>query len=118
MNKLLCLVICLTAASFAFGQPYTIQQYLNIKSAGSPTFSPDAKADRLSDKRDRHAQVWMIDLPGGQPRQLTNYDDNISFVRWLAGRERIDLRQGTRRRREHAVFLDEARRHGCPRADK
>ena len=25
----------------------------------------------------------MIDLAGGEPRQITDYEDNVSFVRWL-----------------------------------
>ncbi|MGI8810917.1 MAG: S9 family peptidase [Pyrinomonadaceae bacterium] len=73
------LALCFTA----FGQPSTIQQYLNIKSAGSPTFSPDAKHIVYLTNVTGTSQVWSIDLPNGQPKQLTNYDDNISFVRWL-----------------------------------
>ncbi len=29
------------------------------------------------------SQVWIIDLPNGTPKQITNYEDNIGFVRWL-----------------------------------
>ncbi|HMJ09198.1 MAG TPA: S9 family peptidase, partial [Pyrinomonadaceae bacterium] len=29
------------------------------------------------------SQVWSIDLPAGTPKPLTNYEDNVSFVRWL-----------------------------------
>ena len=36
-------VLLLISFTFASAQPYTIQQYLNIKSAGSPTLSPDGK---------------------------------------------------------------------------
>ena len=67
----------------AFGQPYSIQQYLNIKSANAPTFSPDGRQIAYLTNVTGTAQVWVVDLPGGKPKQLTNYDDNISFVRWL-----------------------------------
>ena len=68
---------------FVSAQPYTIQQYLNIKSAGSPTLSPDGKRMAYLTNVSGTSQVWMIDLPSGEPKQITNYDDNVGFVRWL-----------------------------------
>ncbi|MEP6705688.1 MAG: prolyl oligopeptidase family serine peptidase, partial [Acidobacteriota bacterium] len=64
-------------------QPYTIQQYLNIKSAGSPSFSPDGKRIAYLTNSSGTSQIWTIDLPASEPKQITNYDDNIGFVRWL-----------------------------------
>ena len=64
-------------------QNYSIQQYLNIKSAGSPTFSPDGGEMAYLTNVTGTSQVWTMRLPSGKPRQLTNYDDNISFIRWL-----------------------------------
>lgn len=75
------LIFALTLA--AFSQNYTIQQYLNIRSAASPTFSPDAKHLAYLTNVTGTNQVWVMDLPGGTPKQLTNYDDNVGFVRWL-----------------------------------
>src|SRR5512141_1909251 len=66
-----------------FSQTYTIQQYLNIRSASSPTFSPDAKHLAYLSNVSGTNQIWTIDLPNGAPRQLTRYEDGISFVRWL-----------------------------------
>jgi dipeptidyl aminopeptidase/acylaminoacyl peptidase len=72
-------VFCLPA----FGQEkYTIQQYLNIRSASSPSLSPDGKRLFYLTNVTGTSQVWMIDLPSGQPKQITNYDDNIGFVRF------------------------------------
>jgi dipeptidyl aminopeptidase/acylaminoacyl peptidase len=71
------------AAAQAAAQPYTIQQYLSIKSAGSPTLSPDGRQLAYLTNTTGTTQVWQIDLPGGKPRQLTNYEDNVGFVRWL-----------------------------------
>jgi dipeptidyl aminopeptidase/acylaminoacyl peptidase len=83
MKKSLCLAILLLAAAGASAQSYTIQQYLNIKSANSPTFSPDAKQIAYLTNVTGTQQIWLADLVGGKPRQLTNYDDNIGFVQWL-----------------------------------
>ena len=61
---------------------YTIQQYLNIKSASSPTLSSDGKRLFYLTNVTGTSQVWAIDLPNGQPKQITDYDDNISFVKF------------------------------------
>ena len=81
-------VLFLLAAAFFIvtsvgAQNYTIQQYLTIKSANSPTFSPDGTHLAYLTNVTGTAQVWAIDLPNGKPRQLTNYDDNVGFVQWL-----------------------------------
>jgi dipeptidyl aminopeptidase/acylaminoacyl peptidase len=75
-------VLCLFSVSL-FAQNYTIQQYLTIKSAGSPTFSPDAKRLAYLTNVTGTSQIWVIDLPNGKPRHLTNYEDSVSFARWL-----------------------------------
>lgn len=67
----------------AVAQTYTIQQYLNIKSAGSPSFSPDARQIIYLTNATGTSQIWLSDVAGGTPKQLTNYDDNIGFARWL-----------------------------------
>lgn len=76
-------VILFASSLFVSAQPYTIQQYLNIKSAGSPSLSPDGKRMAYLTNVSGTSQIWMIDLPTGAPKQITNYDDNIGFVRWL-----------------------------------
>ena len=67
-----------------FAQPYKVEQYLSIKSASAPTFSPDGKSVAYLTNTTGTVQVWAVDVADGTPRQLTNYDDNIGFVRWLA----------------------------------
>jgi dipeptidyl aminopeptidase/acylaminoacyl peptidase len=68
---------------FAAGaQTYTIQQYLNIRSCSSPTLSPDGKRLAYFTNVSGTSQIWLKDLPNGEPEQITNYNDNISFVRW------------------------------------
>lgn len=75
----LSLVLCNVAAA----QNYTIQQYLNIKSAGSPSFSPDGKQLIYLTNATGTSQIWLTDVSGRTPKQLTNYDDNVGFARWL-----------------------------------
>ncbi len=83
MRTLSLLAVLFISAGIVSSQPSTIQQYLNIKSAGSPSLSPDGKRMAYLTNATGTTQVWMIDFPNGTPKQLTNYEDNISFVRWL-----------------------------------
>lgn len=77
------IVASLYAAACAQG--YTLQQYLNIRSAYGPSFSPDGTRVAYLTNASGTWQAWITDLAGGKPRQLTNYDDNVSFVRWAGG---------------------------------
>ncbi len=61
---------------------YTIQQYLNIKSASSPTILSGGERLFYLTNVTGTSQIWAIDLPDGQPKQITNYDDNVSFVKF------------------------------------
>ena len=63
-------------------QAYSIQQYLNIKSATAPAFAPDSARIAYLTNISGTNQVWIVDISGGKPRQLTDYDDAVSFVRW------------------------------------
>ncbi len=83
MKNLFLLCILLTFVSAVFAQKnYTIQQYLNIRSATAPSLSPDGKRLAYLTNVTGTSQIWMIDLPNGAPKQITNYDDNISFVKF------------------------------------
>src|SRR6266478_6063075 len=81
--KKLAIIIVLLASCVAIHAQASIQQYLNIRSASAPTFSPDGKHLAYLTNVTGTNQVWEIDLPSGTPKQLTNYDDNVGFVRWL-----------------------------------
>ncbi|HEX8368115.1 MAG TPA: S9 family peptidase [Pyrinomonadaceae bacterium] len=83
MKKFFLALIVLSAFSISTAaQNYTIQQYLNIRSAVSPSLSPDGKRLAYLTNVTGTAQIWMMDLPSGAPKQITNYDDNVGFVRW------------------------------------
>ena len=66
-----------------FAQNYSIERYLNIRSAGSPAFSPDGKRIAFLTNITGTNQIWFVDSNGGYPEQITSFDDNISFVEWL-----------------------------------
>jgi dipeptidyl aminopeptidase/acylaminoacyl peptidase len=72
-----------TTSPFAQAPGYTIQQFLSIKAANSPSFSPDGKNIAYLTNVSGTYQVWTIALPFGTPHQITNYEDGVSFVRWL-----------------------------------
>ncbi|HEV7644687.1 MAG TPA: S9 family peptidase [Pyrinomonadaceae bacterium] len=82
MRKLSLFFALIVFCAPAFAQNYTIQQYLNIKSATSPTLSPDGKKLAYLTNVSGTSQIWMVDLAENKPRQITSYDDNIGFVRW------------------------------------
>ncbi|MEQ1761952.1 MAG: S9 family peptidase [Pyrinomonadaceae bacterium] len=84
MKRILAVLFAAVVLSFSVvAQSYTIQQYLNIKSAGSPSFSPDGKQMIYLTSATGTSQIWLTSVSGGTPKQLTNYDDNIGFARWL-----------------------------------
>jgi len=64
--------------------PYTIEQYLTVKAAGGPSFSPDGRFLAHLSNVTGTTQVYVTTVANRQIRQLTNYEDNVSFVRWLA----------------------------------
>jgi dipeptidyl aminopeptidase/acylaminoacyl peptidase len=82
MKKIFCAFLVLLLASAAFAQNFSIERYLNIRSAGSPTFSPDGKRIAFLTNITGTSQIWMIDSTGGYPEQITSFQDNIGFVRW------------------------------------
>lgn len=59
---------------------YSIERYLNIRSAHSPSFGPDGVAFLMDTTG--VPQVWSLDEPLGWPEQRTFHDEPISFVDW------------------------------------
>ena len=63
-------------------QDYSIERYLNIRSASSPALSADGKRLAFLTNITGTSQIWMMDAAGGYPEQITSYQDNIGFVEW------------------------------------
>ena len=82
MRKIIFLFVLLTFCSVAFAQNYSIERYLNIRSAGSPTFSADGNRVAFLTNITGTSQIWMMAAGGGYPEQITAYQDNVGFVEW------------------------------------
>ncbi|CUU01401.1 WD40-like Beta Propeller Repeat, partial [Candidatus Kryptobacter tengchongensis] len=63
-------------------QTYTIEQYLNIRSASNPTISPDGKFIAYLTDVTGTNQVWKKGLTSGCPEQLTFFDERVQFISW------------------------------------
>lgn len=79
MRLLFASFLILLLTIFSLSQ-YTIQQYLSIRSASGPSISPDGTKIAYLTNVSGTSQVWIVDVANGKPRQLTFYDDNVSFV--------------------------------------
>jgi dipeptidyl aminopeptidase/acylaminoacyl peptidase len=85
MNKKLALLFTFTFLLFtcvSVAQDNNIERYLNIRSAGSPTFNKDASKIAYLTNITGTNQIWLVDANGGYPEQLTSYQDNIGFVKF------------------------------------
>ena len=82
MRKIIFLFVLLTFCSVAFAQNYSIERYLNIRSAGSPTFSADGNRIAFLTNITGTSQIWMMAAGGSYPEQITAYQDNVGFVEW------------------------------------
>ncbi len=83
MRKFFLLFVLFAYCCSIYAHNYDIERYLNIRSASSPTFSPDGKRIAFLTNITGTSQIWMIDANGGYPEQITAFQDNISFVEWL-----------------------------------
>ncbi len=77
MNKR-CVLFLLFICASIFAQQYTIEQYLNIRGAGSPQFSYDDSKIYFTQSVTGTSQIWMLDKPAGWPMQVTFFKERIS----------------------------------------
>lgn len=70
--SLLCIV------SSQYSQQYTIEQYLNIRGAGSPQYSFDDSRIYFTQSVTGTSQVWMVEKPMEWPVQVTFFNERIS----------------------------------------
>lgn len=58
-----------------------ISRFLNVRTAGSPSLSPDGRRLSFRTQVTGQSQVWVLDAPGGWPRQIT-FGEPVTFHRW------------------------------------
>ncbi len=58
-----------------------ISRFLNVRSAGSPSFSPDGSRIAFSTQITGSPQLWVTDARGGWPTQLT-FGESVTFHQW------------------------------------
>ncbi|HEX8422787.1 MAG TPA: S9 family peptidase [Pyrinomonadaceae bacterium] len=61
---------------------FTIERYLNIRSASSPALAPAGDRVAFLLNVTGTPQVWSVGAAGGWPEQLTFYTDRVDFVSW------------------------------------
>ena len=59
---------------------YTIEDFLDIKSAVAPSFSPDGNTVAFLSNVTGVFQLYVVPRTGGEPEQLTAYEDSVSSV--------------------------------------
>lgn len=58
-----------------------ITRFLNVRTATSPSLSPDATRLAFRTEISGEPQLWVVDASGGWPRQLT-FGEPVTFHRW------------------------------------
>lgn len=61
---------------------YSIKDFLEVKSAGGASFSPDDTRVAYLSNVTGTSQVFLVPVEGGEPEQLTDFQDPVSFVRF------------------------------------
>jgi len=68
---------------------FDFRRYLNIRSAGCPSFSPDGEYVAFLTNITGVPQVWRVALDGGWPEQLTFHSEEVSFCRYAPMGDRL-----------------------------
>lgn len=61
---------------------YTIKDFLEVKSAGGASFSPDGTRIAYLSTVTGTSQVFIMPVGGGESEQLTDFQGSVSFVRF------------------------------------
>lgn len=84
---------------------YSIQDFLELKSAGTPSFSPDASKVAYLSNQTGTAQLYLISSEGGEPEQLTDYPDSISFARFSPTENKIAFGKSEGGNEQTQIFI-------------
>lgn len=89
------LSILLFMAGLSTANAYEFTQYLNIKHANSPSFSPDGKTLAFMTNVTGVYQGWTIPVTGGWPEQATFYEDGVDFFVYSPMEDKIAFGKDT-----------------------
>ncbi len=67
----------------------TTSALAKIQSATSPTLSPDGRRIAYLSNASGSPQIWIVDIGGGAPRQVTNLPDPVGSVYWSPTADRL-----------------------------
>lgn len=59
---------------------YSINDFLEVKSSNKPSFSPDGKSISFLSNSTGTSQLYLVSTEGGDIKQLTFYEDPITFA--------------------------------------
>lgn len=92
------------------GPPYPIEAYLQIRQATDAHFTADGETAVFLTDISGSKQVWKTALAGGEPVQLTTFDDPVDYVVPSPTDPRLLLfgkaRQGDERRQLYLMDID------------
>jgi len=74
------------AQTAALNESYSIDRYLNIRSANSPSLDSAGERVAFLTNITGTPQAWMVGAAGGWPEQMTFYPDRVDFVSWAPDR--------------------------------
>ncbi len=66
-----------------------IMRFLNVRSVDSSSLSPDGQRLAFVARTTGQPQLWVIDVAGGAPWQVTFREDNVTFQQWSPAGEWI-----------------------------
>ncbi len=69
--------------------PYSFDKYLKIRSAHTPSFSPDGRRLAFLTDITGVPQLWELPATGGWPDQLTFHEDRVSGIEYSPTENRI-----------------------------
>ena len=86
---LLPLMAAAAAVVAAADEKPSLSQFLNMRSTGAPSLSPDGSHYVFLWAVTGNPQVWSTRVENGFPEQLTSFEDRVTFVEWAPAGNRI-----------------------------
>ena len=84
---------------------FSIERYLNIRSATSGDISPDDRSILFRTNITGTQQAWRIPAGGGWPEQLTAFEDNVSAAIYAPNDTRIAFMKSVGGSEQDQIFL-------------